>query len=437
MIVSEKGEPLMNEETLKKGLLFDEELMHEIRLRFERLDEDADGSRRLFFENAGGSLRLKSVVDITTELNKYPDCFARDHKSSKVLHSYEVNGREDFRRLVNAKGGAVVTALTASAVMFKIVEPMIEHSKGTNIVTTILEHPSAVDSCRYFGQKYGKEVRIAPSDPVTGGIKAEDVLALVDENTALINVIAASNMTGAMTDLKTIATEAKKISPDVFIVSDAVQHAPHGVIDVQDIPLDGVNIAPYKFFGTRGLGIAYISDRVKDLPHARVLDDETDFWELGSVVPAQYASLTAMVDYLAWLGSRFIDSDDRRKLLEEGINRIHLQEQALLYRMLYGKDGHSGLLSMEGVDTFFDYSDLANRDLILAMKLNNLGYYETVREYEKRGIIVYERVASSYYSKPQVESFGLDGIIRVSPLHCNTVEEIDEFLEVTKELLTL
>lgn len=427
----------MNDESPREGLLFDKELLHEIRQRFERIDVDADGSRRLFFENAGGSLRLKSVVDITTELNRYPDCFARDHKSSKVLHGYEVNGREDFRRLVNAEGGAVVTALTASAVMYKIVEPMIEYSKGTNIVTTVLEHPSAVDSCRYFGKKYGKEVRIAPSDRVTGGIKAEDVLALVDENTALVNVIAASNITGAMTDLKTITLEAKKINPDVFVVSDAVQHAPHGLIDVKDVPLDGVNIAPYKFFGTRGLGIAYISDRVKNLTHARVLDEETDFWELGSVVPAQYASLSAMVDYLAWLGSKFIDSDDRRELLSEGMKRIHLHEQALLYRMLYGKDGHSGLQDMEGVDTFFDYSDLANRDLILAMRLKNLGYYETVREYEKRGIIVYERVAASYYSKPQVESFGLDGVIRVSPLHCNTVEEIDEFLDVTREILKL
>lgn len=427
----------MNDESPREGLLFDKELLQEIRQRFERIDVDADGSRRLFFENAGGSLRLKSVVDITTELNRYPDCFARDHKSSKVLHEYEVNGREDFRRLVNAEGGAVVTALTASAVMYKIVEPMIEYSKGTNIVTTVLEHPSAVDSCRYFGKKYGKEVRIAPSDRVTGGIKAEDVLALVDENTALVNVIAASNITGAMTDLKTITLEAKKINPEVFVVSDAVQHAPHGLIDVKDVPLDGVNIAPYKFFGTRGLGIAYISDRVKNLTHARVLDEETDFWELGSVVPAQYASLSAMVDYLTWLGSKFIDSDDRRELLSEGMKMIHLHEQALLYRMLYGKDGHSGLQDMEGVDTFFDYSDLANRDLILAMRLKNLGYYETVREYEKRGIIVYERVAASYYSKPQVESFGLNGVIRVSPLHCNTVEEIDEFLDVTREILKL
>ena len=78
---------------------FDDGLLQAIRNRFCRIDTDADGSRRLFFENAGGSLRLKSVVEISDELNRYPDCFARDHKSSKVLHRYEVEGREDFRKM--------------------------------------------------------------------------------------------------------------------------------------------------------------------------------------------------------------------------------------------------------------------------------------------------------------------------------------------------
>lgn len=45
---------------------------------------------------------------------------------------------------------------------------------------------------------------------------------------------------------------ARAIKPDLYIVVDAVQHAPHGLIDLQKTPVDGVNIAPYKFFGCRG-----------------------------------------------------------------------------------------------------------------------------------------------------------------------------------------
>lgn len=420
----------------QKGLLFDDELMAEIREKFCRIDTDYDGSRRLFFENAGGSLRLRSAYTAGDELDEYPDCFMREHDASVKLNSYVLQGREDFRTLFNAKSGAIVTALTASAVMFKITEPIVEHAKGTNVVTTVLEHPSASDACEYYGAKYGKEVRYAPANVKTGGVDEDALLALVDENTAAISVIAASNMTGAMTDLEKIVTEARKINPEVYIIVDAVQHAPHGLIDVEKIPVDAINMAPYKFFGTRGLGIAYVSDRVKLLPHAKVLDMWPDMWELGSTVPAQWASISEMVDYIAWIGSKFVDSDDKRTLVEEGMNRIHAQEQALLYHMLYGADGKPGILDIEGVDALFDYSDLVNRDLIVSVRFDNMNCATAVKEYGKRGIIVYNREAAHYYSK-QVGEFGVDGIVRVSPLHCNTIAEIDEFIAVTKEIAQL
>ncbi|MCK9217443.1 MAG: aminotransferase class V-fold PLP-dependent enzyme [Firmicutes bacterium] len=418
-----------------RGLLFGEKLLSEIRDKFYFVDVDGDGSKRLFFENAGGSLRLKSVIDISNELNKYPDCFARDHKSSLILHQYEIQGKEDVRTLLNAKDGAIATSLTASSIMFEMIGPMVAYGNGTNIVTTEIEHPSAYDSCKYYARKYNKELRVAQSDRQTGGLRPEDVLNLIDKETLLLNVIISSNMTGANIDLKTICTEARLINPDIFIVTDAVQHAPHGLIDVNDLKVDGLNIAPYKFYGNRGIAFAYISERVKNLPHHRILEDSTDLWELGSIVPAHYGAISKIVEYISWIGSNYTDSKNKRTLVEEGMKRIRLQEQALLYRLLHGSEKIQGLLSMNGVDTFFDYTDLDNRDLILAMKLDNLGCFETVREYEKRGIIVYERVSSSIYSKRIIESFGLNGIVRVSPLHCNTVDEIDQFLRVTQKIL--
>lgn len=148
---------------------------------------------------------------------------------------------------------------------------------------------------------------------------------------------------------------------------------------------------------------------------------------MGSIVPAHYAAISEMVSYIAWIGGHFTEKKDRRSLVEEGMRRIHLQEQALLHRLLYGTEKSAGLLAMEGVDTFFDYTDLENRDLILAMKLSDYDFYETTREYEKRGIIVFERVASSAYSRRMVEALGLNGIIRVSPLHCNTMAKSMSF----------
>ena len=77
-----------------------------------------------------------------------------------------------------------------------------------------------------------------------------------------------------------------------------------------------------------------------------------------------------------------------------------------------------GLRSLPGVNVFLDYEDLSKRDLILAIGFDSLGHTDAVREYERRGVIVYERVAQQpLFESAMLDSFGLDGAIRVSPLH--------------------
>jgi selenocysteine lyase/cysteine desulfurase len=113
---------------------------------------------------------------------------------------------------------------------------------------------------------------------------------------------------------------------------------------------------------------------------------------------------------------------------------IGLHERALMHRLLEGSDRAPGLRHIPGVTVLLDHPDLSRRDLILALQLQGLDHTQAVREYEQRGVIVYERVASSIYSRRMIESFGLDGAVRASPLHCHTFEDVDRFLDVTREI---
>ena len=60
---------------------------------------------------------------------------------------------------------------------------------------------------------------------------------------------------------------------------------------------------------------------------------------------------------------------------------------------------------------------------------------EARKAYDERGIVVFERSAESIYSKRMVEAFGSEGMVRISPLHVNTKEEMEEFLAVTRDLV--
>ncbi|MCI2056941.1 MAG: aminotransferase class V-fold PLP-dependent enzyme [Oscillibacter sp.] len=425
----------MNDTTL--GCLFDPQLQQEIREKFYYLDADSHGRKRLFFENSGGSLRLKAAVEAKAKYEQIPDCPERYHDISMGLRAVKEKGIQDIMEVIfGAKPGqgALVTELTASQVMFQITRTILENVPGTNVVTTSIEHPSAHDAAQIFAQRHGKEFRVAMANPKTGGVDVEEILRHIDKDTCLLSVMSASNISGNILPMEEIVREARKIKPDLYIISDAVQHMPHAVLNVDELGLDGMNFAPYKAFGIRGCGYGYVSDRVAKMPHDKLGAKPEKEWELGTFPHPNFAAMSAIVDYVCWIGGYFTDSPDRRTQYVEGMTHIHLQERALLWRMMEGTEAVPGLRHIPGVQVFLDNPSVENRDLISAVGIEGMDFTFLREEYYRRGVTVFERVNTSLYSKRIVESLGLTGAIRVSPLHCHTVEEIDRFLVITAEI---
>jgi len=417
------------------GSLFSDELTQELKEAFFFVDNDVDLTPRLFFDNSGGSLRLKKSVEAKARLEALPDCPERIHDRALELKSVVENGKRDILEIMfGAEDGSVMTELTASQTMFQLVGIIMENVEGSNAVVSSLEHPSAFDAVEYYCKKTGKELRVIPANKETGGIDVCDVARLVDKDTCLLSVMSASNVTGRIMDIAAIVKKAREIKPDLFIISDAVQHAPHCAIDAAALGVDGMNFAPYKFFGVRGCGFAYVSDRVAALPHHKLIKKDQSVFELGTSAPGNFAAAEAIIDYVCSIGSHFINSNDRKELYREGMERIHLQERALLHRLLEGGDGVEGLRYIKGVHVFCDTEDITSRDLIAAIAIDGIDVTGAVKEYQKRSVIVCDRAITSMYAKRILEALGLDGAIRVSPMHCHSVSDIDEFLKVTKEI---
>lgn len=421
------------------GVAFNEELIKEIKDKFFYVDSDPISGKRLFFDNAGGSFRLKKAVEKQSELEAFPDCPERDHEMSHYLQRIQKQGQDDIKLIFNAKnGGSIITSLTASQVMFQIVGTIAENVNGTNMVTTVLEHPSAFDAVDYYARKTGRELRVANSNKDSGKVEAEEVVKLIDEDTVLLSVMHASNLSGTVFEVEEIVKKAREKKPGLFIVVDAVQHAAHGVIDLEKTPVDGINIGPYKFFGCRGSGIGYVSDRVSAFSHHKLIAKGNEVWALGTPAPSQFAVITQIVDYICWIGEKYSDCKDRRALYLEGITRIKLHERALLYRLLEGTEGIEGLRKQKNIIVYADNKDLTSRDLIVGIRFENIDCASAAKEYEKRKVILAPRLASSIYSKRMLDSFEIeDGVLRVSPLHCHSMKDIDEFLMITKEIASL
>ena len=419
--------------------MFTDAELEKIRAQFYYVDEDYYGRKRLFFDNAGGSLRLKKAEEAFQRIDSMPDASEHSNSLALELAALEDRGREDIKHVIfNAKSGTIYPTYTASQIAMEMVRVILENAKGTNVVTTMLEHPSVFDAARMYSEKHGMELRVAGVNKETGGVDAETILGLIDKDTALLCCMAASNISGYIYETEKICKKAREINPDIYIYIDAVQHAPHGALDPEKWGADVTSFAPYKFFGVRGFGIAWLSDRVSTFAHHRLLGKAEDDWEIGSPATAQFAVITEIINYVADLGKKvFPEETDRRKLFEAGMQRIADHERGLLEMMLEGTGDVPGLRHIPGVIVQMDGKDLMTRDLILGVEFEHLTCQQAVAEYEKRGVITFERALTSMYSKRMVEAFDSKGMVRLSPLHVNTPAEIRKFLQVTQELAAL
>lgn len=422
-----------------KGVFFSDEYQKTLENKFCYADADPADGHRLFFENSGGSLRLRDAVEKKTMLEAFPDCPERNRGRGYGLSYYVSEGTKEIMEVIfGAHSGALLSELTASQCMFLAVTTILENADwGKNAVTSLLEHPSAHDAVEYACRKTGREFREVPANPETGGIDVEEVLRHVDKDTVLVSIMAASNISGNIMDIKEISRRVHEINPDIYVVSDAVQHAPHALIDVEDWNVDVCNFAPYKFFSVRGCGYAYVSPRVASMFHPRLKCKDADIWQLGTPAPGNFAAMMAVIRYVADIGLHFSsDTEGLRSQYAEGMKHIHLQERALLYRMLEGTDEVPGLRHIPGVLIYTDIDDLTKKDLIVAMGVKGISLPELAETYMKRGITVFERMKSSPYSERIVNTLGIqeDGAIRVSPLHCYGPSDIDEYLKITAQI---
>lgn len=121
------------------------------------------------------------------------------------------------------------------------------------IVTTSVEHPAVLESCRAL-ERFGFVVDYLPVD--SGGyVSAERARELITPDTALVTVMTANNEVGAVQPIHEIAAVCRERG--VLFHTDAVQAAGMIPLDVNDIGCDMLSISAHKLGGLRGAGLLY------------------------------------------------------------------------------------------------------------------------------------------------------------------------------------
>lgn len=407
--------------------MFSNELMRQVRDRFCHVDTCPYQGPRIFFENAGGALTLKSVVEVNSELAGVPDNQGRDNPASHALVRIINEARDNMRLFLGVAVGPVFTGESGTELIFRMVRAAaLGSTTGGNMIGSTLEHPATVSASKRWAKIAGKEYRAAVHDNDRATILAEDYAAIVDADTRVATIIHTSPVTGMTVDVEAVVKVIRNASPDCIIILDGIQHAAHGGLSLDDYDIDGYAVSAYKVFSRHNYGFAWLSPRLATLPHDHLDGTPDEFWEMGTRDTSAFACTSKVVEYFDWLGSHFTNSDDRRTRILAAGEAISEQEHELATLMIDGNDAQRGLRDMPAVYVIGGHDNPA-REGMLSMIVDGKPCAEVVAELNTKGIRTHVRKAD-YFSGNILEPLGHPTCIRVSMCHYNTDREVLTFL---------
>ena len=408
-------------------------LIAAIRDRFAHVESCPFQGERIFFENAGGALTLKSVVETSAFFAAIPDNPGRINAAGQGTQQIINKAKEDVAVLMNATSGQFFAGESGTELLFRMIRTAcLSAAKGSKIIGSSIEHPATRSAARRWADIAGLDYVNVVHDDETGLVTAADYAAQMTPDVTVATILHASPVTGMGMDVVAISKAIRAVSPDCLIIVDGIQHAAHGQLDVSAYDVDGYAISPYKVFSRHGYGIAWISDRLTALPHDMLIGAPETGWEFGTRDSGSYATLSNVVEYFEWLGGELSDDTSRRGKIEAAGRAIHAYETHLTDIAINGTGNLPGLREMEHV-TVLAGNDNPAREGLVSIVVDGIASEQVVETLNAQGIRMHTRKAD-HYSGNVLDPLGLSDCIRISFCHYNTEAEIAKMLAAVKEL---
>ena len=358
-------------------------------------------------------------------------------------------GRRAVSDLLNAlNANCIVSGESATSLIFQLSYAIGKELSGKeNVVTTDYEHYANISPWLELKRRgLVKDVRFARFNSKSALLDLSHLESLVDENTKVISVAGISNVLGSKTPLDQVLRIAKGAS--AYTVLDAVHTVAHTPLDIQQTPFDFVVFSAYKLFSRRGSFMYGREELLRSLKPYKVVpapEEPPSNWEMGTRDQSLFASISAVMEYLDWLGSKVEPQVRERigayagrgRLLKAALTWIENYEHALSVAMLGGTQGVEGLRTMPDVEVY-GITDLAQVHSRVPTFTFNIGDADplSVAKYlwEKHAVAVLAEDHGGFYSRT-LNTYGKSIAVRASPVHFNTIEEVRTFLRAVKDAI--
>lgn len=423
--------------------------LDQIRSQFPALAIDGDGQPVVFLDNPGGTQTPQRVADAMTDYLLHSNAnrggaFLTAQRSDAILE----DAHAAVADLLNAPSpDEIVFGPNMTTLTFSVSRALGRHLRpGDEVVVTRMDHDANITPWVSMAEERGAVVRWVDFDVEDYTLDMAGLRDALNDRTRIVAVGYASNATGTVHDVATVARWAHDAGALVFV--DAVQYVPHGPVDVQALGCDLLACSAYKFFGPH-VGILYgryeLLDRLRAYKVRPAKNAPPHKFETGTQNHEGIAGVLAALEYLADLGAQ-PGADDgsisgglplpegegslRRRRLHRAMSLLRAYDHQLSAAILDQLEDLPGVR----VHGIANRARLAERVPTVSFTWEGRHPRAIAEALGRKGIFVWD---GNYYAQAVTERLDLEdkgGMVRIGAVHYNTLDEIRRLGAALKEL---
>ena len=388
----------------------------ELRGEFPALDQQIHGRPLHYFDNAATTLKPRAVIAAVRRYDSQDT--ANVHRglhtlSARATTAYEAARGKLAQWFQVPENEIVYTRGTTEAINIVAhcwARPRLQ--AGDEILISTLEHHANIVPWQMVCEATGARLRAIPLD-AEGQLDQQAALGLINPQTRLLAISAASNAIGSRTNLPPLIAAAKTVGARVLV--DGAQIAAREPMRLAEMDIDFFACSAHKMFGPTGTGMLWAKQELLDaMPPwmgggdmiEEVRLDGTRYaaapWKFEAGTPniSGFIGWSAGLDFLAqWDHSTILAHEDA--LLEQAQQGL---EQIPGLRVLGPRQGKLPLVS-------FVVEGLHEQDLATLL--------------DENGIAVR---TGHHCAMPLMQALGVRGTVRASFSAYNTASEVDHLV---------
>lgn len=387
--------------------------------------------QEIYLDNAASTFKMRAMTEAMSDydLQCGVNIARGSYRSARITEAAVELARKKIRSFLSAgQDTEVIFTHGATDGLNLLARSCTSRLRpGSNVVMTAAEHHSNLlpwlQSCR----QRGAELRLAEPRVDTDGkgnrrvrFFAEDILSLVDADTALITLTCCSNVTGSIMPVQAVANAVSERK--IPVLADGAQLVAHKKVNFLELGCDALCFSAHKLYGPTGLGVIcagkgflesvepdiYGGGTVEhlDLPTADIgWKTGAARWEAGTLPISQILGFSAVLDRLQDWGMENLAAWEEKL-------RAYLLQKIEDIPGIYAIHGGEGAAPVVSLGCAF----MSSLDLAALCDANRIA----VR-------------AGKHCAHPFLAILDEPSVLRVSMAGYNTLQELDTFVQLLRQ----